>query len=92
MRLFIAEKPSLGNALAETIGIKKKHKGYIECSNGDTVTWCIGHLLEQADPEHYDKQYKSWTLDNLPIIPEKWISLPKDDTKDQLDIVVGLIK
>lgn len=92
MRLFIAEKPSLGNALAETIGIKKKHKGYIECANGDTVTWCIGHLLEQADPEHYDKQYKAWTLDNLPIIPEKWISLPKDDTKDQLDIVVGLIK
>ncbi|MBE5155705.1 hypothetical protein HJ043_24340, partial [Vibrio parahaemolyticus] len=55
MRLFIAEKPSLGRAIAETIGTKKSHKGYIECNNGDIVTWCIGHLLEQAEPEHYDE-------------------------------------
>lgn len=92
MRLFIAEKPSLGNALAETIGIKKKHKGYIECTNGDAVTWCIGHLLEQANPETYNKDLKEWTLDNLPIIPENWISLPKPETQDQLKIVVSLIK
>lgn len=91
MRLFIAEKPSLGRAIAETIGISKKNTGYILCNNGDIVTWCIGHLLEQAEPEQYGKEYDNWTLDNLPIIPKEWISLPVEQYKDQLDIVLGLI-
>lgn len=91
MRVFIAEKPSLGRAIAETIGTKKAHRGYIECTNGDIVTWCIGHLLEQAEPEHYGKEFDKWTLDTLPIIPKEWVSLPKDDTKDQLTVVLEWI-
>ncbi|PLL95970.1 DNA topoisomerase III, partial [Klebsiella michiganensis] len=54
MRLFIAEKPSLGRAIAEVL--PKPHRkgdGYIECGNGQVVTWCIGHLLEQAQPDVY---------------------------------------
>ena len=59
MRLFIAEKPSLGRAIAEGLGNGKKHEGYITCGN-DTVTWCFGHLLELANPEHYDPALKKW--------------------------------
>ncbi|MBE5165016.1 DNA topoisomerase III, partial [Vibrio parahaemolyticus] len=91
MRLFIAEKPSLGRAIAETIGTKKSHKGYIECNNGDIVTWCIGHLLEQAEPEHYDEALKSWSLDTLPIIPKEWVYVAKKETQDQLNVVLELI-
>jgi len=75
MRLFIAEKPSLGRAIAETLGTKKSHKGYIECVNGDIVTWCFGHLLEQAEPEHYHPNLKNWSLDTLPILPKDWAKL-----------------
>ncbi|VTO22380.1 DNA topoisomerase III [Klebsiella variicola] len=58
MRLFIAEKPSLGRAIADVL--PKPHRkgdGYIECGNGQVVTWCIGHLLEQAQPDVYDSRY-----------------------------------
>ena len=92
MRLFIAEKPSLGRAIAETIGVIKKHNGYIECKDNTCVTWCFGHLLEQAEPHVYDAKYKTWSLDTLPIFPTEWISLPKDSAKDHLDIVVSLIQ
>lgn len=91
MRLFIAEKPSLGRAIAETIGTKKSHKGYIECNNGDIVTWCIGHLLEQAEPEHYDEALKSWSLDTLPIVPKEWVYVAKEETQDQLNVVLEWI-
>ena len=73
MRLFIAEKPSLGRAIAESLPKPlKKLPGYIVAANGDTVTWCIGHLLEQAQPEAYDPAFKKWSQDHLPIIPEQW--------------------
>lgn len=92
MRLFIAEKPSLGRAIADVLGVINKNNGYIECQHGDVVTWCIGHLLEQAEPEHYDDKYKTWSLDTLPIIPDKWVAIPKEESKEQLDIVLSLIK
>lgn len=91
MRLFIAEKPSLGNAIAEGLGVVKKQHGFIECKNGDVVTWCIGHLLEQAEPEHYGEQYKIWSLDNLPILPNEWVLQPKEATADQLKVIVQLV-
>ena len=45
--------------------------------NDDVVTWCVGHLLEQAEPDAYDPKFKQWRLEHLPIIPEKWILLPR---------------
>lgn len=92
MRLFIAEKPSLGRAIAASLGVIKNEKGYITCKNGDVVTWCIGHLLELAEPEAYDKKYKSWSLDTLPIFPKEWILIPTDSSKEQLDVVLEQIK
>ncbi len=92
MRLFIAEKPSLGKAIAEGLGIKKKNRSYIECDSGDVVTWCIGHVLEQAEPEEYDAGLKEWKLDNLPIFPKNWRLNPKLETKEQLDVILNLMK
>ncbi|MGR6863454.1 DNA topoisomerase [Aliivibrio salmonicida] len=92
MRLFIAEKPSLGRAIAASLGVVKAETGYITCDNGDVVTWCIGHLLELAEPEAYDEKYKSWSFDTLPIFPKDWTSIPMDSSKKQLDVVIAQIK
>lgn len=92
-RLFIAEKPSLARAIADVL--PKPHQkgtGFIKAANGDIVSWCIGHLLEQATPEVYDERFKKWVIDDLPIFPEKWVLMPKGSTKSQFDILVELIK
>ncbi|OOF12231.1 DNA topoisomerase III [Salinivibrio sp. PR5] len=92
-RLFIAEKPSLGRAIAAGLSKpQKNHKGYIETANGDVVTWCIGHLLEQVEPDAYDSQYKQWKLAHLPIIPQQWKLRPRKSAAGQLAIVKKLIK
>ncbi|WP_372870730.1 DNA topoisomerase III [Shewanella sp.] len=93
MILYIAEKPSLGRAIADVL--PKPHKkgdGYIELGNGDCVTWCIGHLLEQAEPDAYSPEFKQWQLAHLPIIPEEWQLKPRSSAKSQLAVVKRLIK
>lgn len=92
-RLFIAEKPSLGRAIIAAL--PKPHKnqeGYCQTGNGDVVTWCIGHLLEQAEPDVYDKKYKQWRLVDLPIIPTQWILTPKKSVSKQLSVIKKLLK
>ncbi|OCG38781.1 DNA topoisomerase III [Gilliamella sp. Gris1-4] len=92
-RLFIAEKPSLARAIADVLPKPhQKGNGFIKASNGDVVSWCIGHLLEQATPEVYDPRYKKWVINDLPIVPEKWILMPKGNTEKQFNILVNLIK
>ncbi|MBV1884114.1 MAG: DNA topoisomerase III [Pseudomonadales bacterium] len=93
MKLYIAEKPSLGRAIAEALP-KPHHKkeGYIHLGNGDCVSWCVGHLLEQAEPDAYDKRYKKWSHEHLPIIPEKWQLQAKPKTKKQLSALRKLVK
>ncbi|EHK5439968.1 DNA topoisomerase III [Aeromonas hydrophila] len=93
MRLFIAEKPSLGRAIADVL--PKPHKkgdGFIETAQGDVVTWCIGHLLEQAEPDAYDAAYKQWRMESLPIIPAQWQLVAKPKTKTQLTVIKRLLK
>ncbi|MER2491571.1 DNA topoisomerase III [Catenovulum sediminis] len=93
MQLYIAEKPSLARAIATVLPKPQKTQdGYIELPNGDCVSWCIGHLLENAAPENYDNKYKSWQLDHLPIVPQKWQLNAKSKTKKQLSILNRLIK
>lgn len=93
MKLYIAEKPSLGRAIADALPKPhKKQQGFIEVGNGDVVTWCIGHILEQADPDAYDEKYKKWQLTDLPIIPEQWQLKPKYKTKSQLAVIRKLVK
>lgn len=93
MILYIAEKPSLGRAIADVL--PKPHKkgdGYIIAANGDCVSWCIGHLLEQAEPDAYDPEFKSWKFEHLPIIPQNWKMKAKPKTRSQLTILKGLVK
>ena len=91
MRLFIAEKPSLGQALAQGIGSGKKESGYISLNGGnDIVTWCFGHILEQLNPDEYDEKYKRWRMEDLPILPEKWKLKVKPDAAKQFKVVKEL--
>ncbi len=93
MRLFIAEKPSLARAIAEVL--PKPHRrgeGYIACGNDQVVTWCVGHLLEQAQPDSYDSRYARWNLADLPIIPEKWRLQPRPSVAKQLKAIEGLLQ
>jgi DNA topoisomerase-3 len=91
MKIVIAEKPSVGKAIAKFFGATKPGAG---CVTGDgvVVTWCFGHLFEQANPEEYDAKYKSWNMSLLPIVPEIWKLLPKDDAKTQIKIIGDLLK
>jgi DNA topoisomerase III len=92
-RLYIAEKPSLGRAIAAVLPRPhKNNNGYIETGNGDIVTWCIGHLLEQVEPDAYDEKYKKWNMTDLPIIPEQWQLSPRKSAKQQLAVVRKLAK
>ncbi|MEJ2913837.1 DNA topoisomerase III [Pseudoalteromonas sp. C12FD-1] len=93
MKLYIAEKPSLGRAIADALPKPhKKHEGYIEVANGDCVSWCIGHLLEQAEPDDYDARFKKWQFEHLPIVPQQWQLKAKTKTRKQLTILKKLIK
>jgi len=92
MRLFIAEKPSLGRAIADVL--PKPHRrgdGFIACGNDQVVTWCVGHLLEQAQPDSYDSRYARWSLADLPIVPQKWQLKPRPSVAKQLKVVEGLL-
>jgi len=71
MRLFIAEKPELGRAIAEAIGDGQKDGGCIRCGNGDVVTWCFGHLLTLTDPEDHDPSAKQWSMEKRGFIVEQ---------------------
>jgi len=93
MRLYIAEKPSLGRAIADVL--PKPHRkgdGCIYVGNGDCVSWCVGHLLEQAEPDAYDARFKQWRLEHLPIIPEEWQLKPKASSRQQLAVLRKLVK
>ena len=92
-RLIIAEKPSLGRAIAAALpNPQKKDQGFIKCGNGDVVTWCIGHLLEQVEPDAYDDRYKKWNLADLPIVPQQWQLRPRKTSSKQLTVIRKLLK
>ena len=80
--LVIAEKPSVAQAIAKVLGATNKHDGYSEGS-GYLVSWCVGHLVELAEPEEYDGKYEKWKKDDLPIIPEVWKYQVSTSTKKQ---------
>ena len=78
MKLVIAEKPSVAMALAAVLGANEKKDGYLE-GGGYLMSWCVGHLLELAQPEAYGEQYARWRYGDLPILPDEWkYEVPKD--------------
>ena len=90
MRVFLCEKPSQGKDIARVLGVGQRGNGCYSGA-GTVVTWCIGHLIEAAQPEAYGEQYKRWSIEQLPIIPERWRVEPKAATAAQFKIVKQLV-
>lgn len=92
MRLVIAEKPSLAKEIAAAIGTGQRScDGYID-AGGVNVSWCVGHVLEQAMPQDYDAAFEKWVLEHLPILPQQWKLLAKASTKAQVSVLKKLIR
>ena len=89
-RLALAEKPSVAQAIAKVLGATKRCDGYLE-GNGWLVSWCVGHLVELAEPESYDEKYSKWRYEDLPIFPEKWKYEVSPGTRKQFAIVKQLM-
>lgn len=90
--LYLAEKPSQARDIAEAIGVKRRASGYIEVAGGK-VTWALGHVLEQAMPEEYDKSWGGrWTFDVLPMIPENWKVTVVRSKAAQAKVIRALLK
>ena len=102
MKLFIAEKPSVAKAIAAELGVSGRGDGFINCRNDVVVTWCFGHLLEQAEPDAYlpddipktKKGRKIWRMQDLPIFPQHWLMEAKTErgAKKQLSVIGKLLK
>lgn len=92
-KLIVAEKPSVAKTIASVVGADKNNDGYVE-NESYIVTWCFGHLLENAPPETYNPLFKKWQMETLPIVPDKWLYLPIEEqhSKKQLGTVVSLMR
>ena len=90
MQLVIAEKPSVAQSIAGVLGATERKDGYME-GNDYIVSWCVGHLIELAQPESYDEALQKWTYESLPIIPDTWQHEVKSDTKAQYKVLYQLM-
>ena len=90
MKLVIAEKPSVALSIAKVIGAKNKKDGYYE-GNGYRVSWCVGHLIQMANPDSYDEKYAKWNIDDLPIIPSEYQYDVAKATKKQFNTLKKLM-
>ncbi|VSK61971.1 putative DNA topoisomerase [Streptococcus pneumoniae] len=90
MKLVIAEKPSVAISIAKVIGANKKKDGYYE-GNGYKVSWCVGHLIQMANPDAYDEKYAKWNITDLPIIPSDYKYEVAKATKKQFNILKKLM-
>lgn len=89
--LVLAEKPSVGRDIAKALGIHDQKKGYFE-NKQYIVTWALGHLVTNATPEEYDKKFKEWDLNVLPIIPDYMKHVVIKKTRSQFNTVQHLMK
>ena len=90
MQLVIAEQPSVAAIIAAALGVKEKKDGYIE-GGGYLISWCVGHLVELAEAAAYGEQYKKWSYESLPILPEEWQYNVAADKGKQFSILKELM-
>ena len=88
--LVIAEKPSVAQSIAAVLGAREKKDGFIE-GNGYLVSWCVGHLIGLAEAAAYGEQYRKWSYDSLPILPQEWKYTVAADKKTQFDTLKDLM-
>src|SRR6266566_8347017 len=86
--LLVAEKPSVGQDLARVLkGPFQKHEGYLEGPE-QVITWAVGHLVQLAEPDAYDPKYKSWRMADLPIVPDRFKLVVRDErSRKQMSVV-----
>jgi DNA topoisomerase III len=91
--LVIAEKPSVGRDLTRALpGAFAKHEGYLE-SDSHVVTWAVGHLVQLAEPDEYDAKYKKWRMADLPIVPERFKLVVRDErSRKQMGVITRMLK
>ena len=90
LNLVIAEKPSVAQSIAKVLGCTGRQDGYLE-GNGYLVSWCVGHLIELAEPEGYDSKYEKWKKEDLPIIPLEFKYQVSVSTKKQFQTLRELM-
>lgn len=90
MRLVVTEKPSVAMAISKVLGADTRREGYYE-GNGWLVSWCIGHLIELADPDAYGDTYSIWKYEDLPILPKEWKYCISESTKKQFSVLKELM-
>lgn len=90
MKLVIAEKPSVAQAIAHVLGATTRKDGYTE-GGGWLVSWCVGHLVGLAPADAYDEKYAKWAYDDLPIVPECWQYAADRDKEKQLTVLRALM-
>ena len=88
--LVISEKPSVAISISKVLGATKKKDGYYE-GNGYRVSWCVGHLIQMANPDAYDEKYAKWDIKDLPIIPKEYKYETAKSTKKQFNILKKLM-
>jgi len=89
--LVLCEKPSVAKEIARVLGCKEKHKSYIE-GPAYIVTWALGHLVELSEPEDYDPKYKTWKLEDLPLLPSTMKLKIMRETSHQYKAIAQLCK
>ena len=88
--LVISEKPSVAISISKVLGATKKKDGYYE-GNRYIVSWCVGHLIQMANPDSYDEKYAKWNIEDLPIIPSEYKYEIMKPTKKQFNILKKLM-
>src|SRR3954471_11652497 len=91
--LVMAEKPSVGRDLARVLpGAFQKQEGFLE-SEEHVVTWAVGHLVQLAEPEEYSPNYKKWRMADLPILPDRFKLVVRDErSKKQMSVITQQLK
>lgn len=89
-QLIIAEKPSVGEAIAKVLGVTQKKSGYME-SDRFIVSWAFGHLISLGMPHEQNPEWKEWSLDLLPMFPDEYVYLVNKESQDQFELLKKLI-
>ena len=88
--LVLAEKPSVARDIARTLGCSQKGNGFLSGPKY-IVTWALGHLVTLAEPEAYDKKYKTWKMEDLPMLPKEMKLTVIRGTAKQYGVVKSLL-
>lgn len=93
MKVVLTEKPSVARDIARCLGVNNRRDGYLE-GNGYRIAWAFGHLVELQEPDGYNKAWKRWSLESLPIIPERFALRARGDAgaQKQLHTVKSLFQ